>query len=70
MKGEKSLLTELGRVWQMHAFVIDTPGCFSLKWNLEKPEIKATQILVPIKKGGFCGSDNPAAITKILVSFD
>lgn len=41
----------------MHAFVIDTPGSFSLKRDLEKPEIKATQVLVAIKKVGFCGSD-------------
>ncbi len=41
----------------MRAFVIDTPGSFSLKGDLEKPVINATQVLVSIKKVGFCGSD-------------
>ena len=41
----------------MRAFVIDTPGSFSLRRDLEKPVINATQVLVSIKKVGFCGSD-------------
>ncbi len=41
----------------MRAFVIDNPGEFSLKGDVRKPEINETQVLVAIKKVGFCGSD-------------
>jgi len=41
----------------MQAFVINEPGTCSLTDSLEKPSIKADQVLVKIKKVGFCGSD-------------
>lgn len=41
----------------MQAFVINVPGASSLTDQLTKPEIQADEVLVKIKKVGFCGSD-------------
>jgi len=41
----------------MQAFVIDKPGSCSLTNELAKPEVKSGEVLVKIKKVGFCGSD-------------
>lgn len=41
----------------MQAFVIDKPGSSSLIETLPKPEAKSGEVLIKIKKVGFCGSD-------------
>lgn len=41
----------------MQAFVINEPGTCSLTNQLAKPEMQADEVLVKIKKVGFCGSD-------------
>ena len=41
----------------MQAFVIDEPGKFSITETYKKPTITVGDVLVQIKKVGFCGSD-------------
>ncbi len=41
----------------MQAFVINEPGACGLTDTLEKPRLQPGQVLVKIKKVGFCGSD-------------
>lgn len=41
----------------MQAFVIDEPGKYSIAENLDKPAPTSGEVLVKIKKVGFCGSD-------------
>lgn len=41
----------------MQTFVIKEPGAWRLTDRPEKPGIKANEVLVKVKKAGFCGSD-------------
>ncbi len=41
----------------MRAFIIDQPGEYSIRENIDKPQPQDGELLLKIRKVGFCGSD-------------